>query len=883
MSSIDGSKAAKRAKEKKKKSKKSKKHSDPIDGFERSHASSSGKKSSDDKSQTSDDIDMAENIAERKKGRRLHNLASSGMPKQPPELEYGLDAPKTEKTKKKKHQDIGELKSPPEDLTMESPSAASMPGAKFERIEDTSQAERVKYGHVKPASADSSGASMPVPGVRQESSEDLSPAERTKFGYSKKGSVDSIPGAKQSSFDDLTPAERTKFGYSKKGSADSTPGAKKSSFDDLTPAEKTKFGYSKRSSKDSTSGAKQSSFDDRYKKRTSFDSDIASMPGARQENNEDVSQAERLKHGYHKSSSTGPAAASMPGSRQESNEDSSSTGPAAASMPGPKHQSVDDVSEAERLKYGSQKTTASPSTDSSKPGAKQESSLEISQAERLKYGLNTPESRQGSAVNDSRRVATPGAMQGDDSNTSEAERIKFGLRDNFAGRDNESVNSVIDEEEEDEIDDGSYDEREQNSDADIEANNGEEADHRHSHRSSGKSKSRYRNFARSSLRQSFMSDFSEGDNPDLSEKREVDIWRPCCQICTAVSFVIIIALSASLGVANKRAAASSVLVVTSTPAEVIASTAMPTVSPSLSPTTSPDDYAFCYEQNEFAMLSNARYSSLRSKLVASRVSTSNEFSDMSSYQRKALCWLAFGDRLGINATDPFLEQRYVLSTVYFGLNESQTLLDNGWLSGKSECQWHPMVQCDSRTDSTVTKLSLTANNLIGELPKELGYLQDTTYLDVGMNQLRGDVTDAIGSWSNLLSLGLGSNEFTAIPDLTAFPSLKNLDMSGNGITGLIPESLASNTNLEYLDLSANGFEETIPTILGELKSLQSLYIYLNGLRGSVPEEVCALRDLDLNHLAVDCGSLGGEVECQITCCTACYPNVPNQNSPFVTT
>jgi hypothetical protein len=194
-----------------------------------------------------------------------------------------------------------------------------------------------------------------------------------------------------------------------------------------------------------------------------------------------------------------------------------------------------------------------------------------------------------------------------------------------------------------------------------------------------------------------------------------------------------------------------------------------------------------------------------------------------------------------------------------------------------------MVQCDIRTDSTVTKLSLTANNLIGELPKELGYLRDTTYLDVGINQLKGDVTDAIGSWSNLVSLGLGSNEFTAIPDLTVFPSLKHLDMSANGISGLIPESLASNTNLEYLDLSENQFEETIPTILGELKSLESLYVYLYVLRGSVPEEVCALRDLDLKHLAVDCGSLGGEVECQITCCTACYPNVPSKTSPFATT
>jgi hypothetical protein len=149
--------------------------------------------------------------------------------------------------------------------------------------------------------------------------------------------------------------------------------------------------------------------------------------------------------------------------------------------------------------------------------------------------------------------------------------------------------------------------------------------------------------------------------------------------------VIIIALSTSLGAANQRAPANASLVVTSAPIKIVAATDMPTISPSIAPTTAPVDYSFCYEQNEMVWLNNERYSSIRSELISSGVSSRNDFSTTSSYQRKALCWLAFGDRLHINTTDPFLEQIYALSTIYFGLNESQQLLEKGRMaSGKSE-------------------------------------------------------------------------------------------------------------------------------------------------------------------------------------------------------
>jgi hypothetical protein len=640
-----------------------------------------------------------------------------------------------------------------------------------------------------------------------------------------------------------------------------------------------------------------------YNRLKSNDSGVASVPGAKQESAEDMTQAERLKHGYRKSPSNDSNAASMPGAKQERADDMSqaerlksgsynrlkSSGSGVASVPGAKQESAEDMTQAERLKHGYRKSPSNDSNAASMPGAKQERADDISQAERLKYGQASLDSRQTipgvSTATDhdvdaaarlkfrqnerNENTNIPGAVQGVNSNTSEAERIKFGLVQQFAdGGDvsvEESDDNSINEEDEADMTNGEYHDDESDEEhLDVEANRAVESNQRVREPMRSRVKS-----VRSSLRQSWLSDASsEYSRPDSSGKRDVDIWKPLCEVCTCISFVIIIALSASLGAANRKTPAEASLVVTSAPIKIVAATDMPTISPSIAPTTAPDDYSFCYEQNELVLLNNERYSSIRSELISSGVSSRNDFSTTSSYQRKALCWLAFGDRLHINTTDHFLEQRYALSTIYFGLNESQQLLEKGWLSGKSECQWAPMVECDSRTDSTVTKLALYGNELSGNLPKEMSYLKDTSYLDVSMNNIVGDITESLGSWTNLVSLRLSSNVFTSIPDLSIFPALKNFDINSNKITGSIPEELAS-LNLVYLDLSTNYFDGTIPTILGEMKSLESLYLHLNDNTGVVPEEICALRTANLQSLTTDCQPPGPEVECPATCCTGC--------------
>ncbi len=344
--------------------------------------------------------------------------------------------------------------------------------------------------------------------------------------------------------------------------------------------------------------------------------------------------------------------------------------------------------------------------------------------------------------------------------------------------------------------------------------------------------------------------FRERNDSMRRIKREArdDGWRSLCFLFSCVSFVIIIGLSIGLGKAS-RGKTSAVI-----PASVAIKAKPPSASPTNTPTTPPDEFAWCYESPELTALSEPSYARIRSALVSSGISTENDFADDVSYQRKALCWLAFGDRIELDASDPFLEQRYTLATIFYRFDEPNILIEDGWLSGKSECEWKPSVECDKRTETSVSKLQLSGNSFFQPLPKEASFLRDITHLDLSVNQFDEDVSAVIGNWSHLQHLKLSSNKFTTLPSaLLNWKGLVHFDISDNELTGPIPERLASSTQLTYLDLALNQLQGTIPVKFGNLTSLETLYLHGNQLEGSVPESVCALRDGGvLTTLSVDC-------------------------------
>ena len=119
---------------------------------------------------------------------------------------------------------------------------------------------------------------------------------------------------------------------------------------------------------------------------------------------------------------------------------------------------------------------------------------------------------------------------------------------------------------------------------------------------------------------------------------------------------------------------------------------------------------------------------------------------------------------------------------------------------------------------TTTGLSLSSNQLTGEIPPEIGNLTNLTWLKLNDNQLTGEIPSEIGNLTNLTDLRLYNNQ----------------------LTGEIPPEIGNLTNLTSLSLAYNQLSGEIPPEIGNLTNLTGLYLYDNQLTGEIPQEVCDL-------------------------------------------
>ncbi|KHN08384.1 LRR receptor-like serine/threonine-protein kinase GSO1 [Glycine soja] len=85
-------------------------------------------------------------------------------------------------------------------------------------------------------------------------------------------------------------------------------------------------------------------------------------------------------------------------------------------------------------------------------------------------------------------------------------------------------------------------------------------------------------------------------------------------------------------------------------------------------------------------------------------------------------------------------------------------------------------------------IDLSSNNLMGEIPKEVGYLLGLVSLNLSRNNLSGEIPSQIGNISSLESLDLSSNHISGrIPSsLSEIDYLGKLDLSHNSLSGRIP-------------------------------------------------------------------------------------------------
>ena len=151
-----------------------------------------------------------------------------------------------------------------------------------------------------------------------------------------------------------------------------------------------------------------------------------------------------------------------------------------------------------------------------------------------------------------------------------------------------------------------------------------------------------------------------------------------------------------------------------------------------------------------------------------------------------------------------------------------------------------------------------------ELWGECYNIEETESLNLSGNGLRGLLLPKIGNLTNLKWLNLGSNELTGeIPsEFENLVNLRTLNLRSNYLYGEIPSWIENLTNLERMRLDYNDFIGELPHEISNLTNLYELYLHNNHLSGEIPSEIwgmTSLSTLGLGHNQFT-GQIPSEIE-----------------------
>ncbi|MQL91380.1 hypothetical protein Taro_023993 [Colocasia esculenta] len=163
--------------------------------------------------------------------------------------------------------------------------------------------------------------------------------------------------------------------------------------------------------------------------------------------------------------------------------------------------------------------------------------------------------------------------------------------------------------------------------------------------------------------------------------------------------------------------------------------------------------------------------------------------------------------------------------------------------------------------STLVSLIMRACGLHGAVPPGLSELPNLETLMLESNSLTGGLPSSIGKLCNLRVLYLEDNNLVGeLPQTLEYsdactsdsplPSLMELELSYNRISGKLPGWLGELKNMKYLALDSNMFSGPLPLNLGKLSQLVVFSASDNQLSGSVSEaHLTGLKNLDSFYIS----------------------------------
>lgn len=149
--------------------------------------------------------------------------------------------------------------------------------------------------------------------------------------------------------------------------------------------------------------------------------------------------------------------------------------------------------------------------------------------------------------------------------------------------------------------------------------------------------------------------------------------------------------------------------------------------------------------------------------------------------------------------------------------------------------------------SELRSLRLNNNNFTGKLSASLGNLSKLEYFYLHENDLQGGVPAELGGLTSLILLSFRQDNFTGSIPASIFniSTLQIVDLSINGFSGKLPEDLGSRLpSLVNLFLDSNRISGEIPVSLSNASKLNIFFLTENDLQGNIPSEFGKLQKLN---------------------------------------
>ncbi|RZC73023.1 hypothetical protein C5167_048502 [Papaver somniferum] len=159
-----------------------------------------------------------------------------------------------------------------------------------------------------------------------------------------------------------------------------------------------------------------------------------------------------------------------------------------------------------------------------------------------------------------------------------------------------------------------------------------------------------------------------------------------------------------------------------------------------------------------------------------------------------------------------------------------------------------------RISPRVGELDLSDNLFNGSISallcNPLGKM-NTRMLHLSGNQLSGEIPDCWSDWWNLESVSLAGNYLTGeIPaSIGSINTLRSLHLRNNSLSGELPSALLKCRELRVIDISENHFTGNIPKWIGEYLFLLILRLRFNKFHGVIPQQLCHLGSVQILDFA----------------------------------